>query len=67
METVNTGNMQVLACPHITLTRNPLISEVPNVAVLCDWTMVMVLEEGKIKMACWNCIQQAINPRIIES
>lgn len=52
--------LQVMGCEHLRLVRNPLLSDVPNVAVYGGHSFVLVVEEGKIKLVCWDCVNRSM-------
>lgn len=52
--------LQVMGCEHLRLVRNPLLSDVPNVAVYGGHSFVLVVEELKIKLVCWDCVNRSM-------
>jgi hypothetical protein len=52
--------LQVMGCEHLRLVRNPLLSDVPNVAVYGGHSFVLVVEQGKIKLVCWACVNRSL-------
>lgn len=57
--------LQVMGCEHLRLVRNPLLSDVPNVAVYGGHSFVLVVEEGKIKLVCWDCVNRSMKSLVI--
>jgi hypothetical protein len=56
--------LQVIACEHFRLVKNPLLSDVPNVAVYGGHSFALVVEEGKIKLVCWPCVNLSTASRL---
>ncbi len=48
---------QILACPHVSTVANPLLSDTLNCAIRCPGNVYLVVEEGKIKLLCINCLE----------
>jgi ferritin-like protein len=66
VETVDNGNWvewanygTIIACEHILLTADPLLSQTLNVAVSAERCFILVIEEKKIKLICWACIHRS--------
>lgn len=51
---------EVMACPHISMVNNPLLSTTPNVALKSDRSMYLVVEELKIKLVCHSCLSRSL-------
>ena len=61
METVDKIEVkEVVACPHIVMMNNPLLSTTPNVAVKSTGTVYLVVEELKIKLVCNSCLSRSL-------
>ena len=75
METVNYTHKRELAtyrdllsCPHIEVVPNPIISDTLNVAYLASSWVLLVAEQGKIKLLCEQCSRiSIIPPKVKES
>lgn len=65
MKTVDIGDNvpqitvgRVMSCQHFGLIENPLLSAVPNVGIDGPRSFVLVVEEQKIKLICWDCLKR---------
>lgn len=48
---------RVIACEHLNMAPNPFVrSDVLNVAISGNRSFVLVVENGKIKLVCWTCL-----------
>lgn len=60
MNSVDIVNFQVLGCPHLNMVRDPLFAAAPNVAVYGTYTFVLVVEQNKVKLMCWDCCKKGL-------
>lgn len=51
---------EVVACPHIPMVNNPLLSTTPNVVLRPVGSVYLVVEESKIKLLCHSCLQRSL-------
>jgi len=51
---------EVVACPHVAMVNNPLLSTTPNVVVRMSGSLYLVVEELKIKLVCHSCLSRSL-------
>jgi len=52
---------EVIACPHVKVTQNPLCSITLNVAVANIPSVYLVVEDSKIKLVCPSCLIKSLS------
>lgn len=68
METVDNSKLinavtyrEVLGCEHLALSANPLNGITLNVGISGSLSHLMVVEQGKIKILCWSCVEKSVS------
>jgi len=51
---------EIVSCPHLRMVNNPLLSTTPNVFVGNIASLVLVVEDQKIKLICGICLPRAV-------
>lgn len=61
MNSVDTGDKlkEIVWCDHVSVIRNPLFSAMPNVCIERGPRTYLVVEEGRIKLVCTNCMMNS--------
>jgi hypothetical protein len=51
---------EIVSCEHLSLVNNPFLSSIPNVGLIAQGLVFVVIEEGKIKLICEPCASKAM-------
>jgi radical SAM superfamily enzyme len=56
----NIRYQDIQICDHLIIGCNPLRSDIVNISVSGRPSLLLVVENGKIKMLCWDCAAKAV-------